>query len=210
MKQALEGAYSVELNGRRFQIHIRVAGVVPEGTGAILHAASTKKLKAHELSKVFNLDFGNQTLICSMFKGAQLLGSPVYRDRAGVNALIERIAQHPKVIRFCNGQADRHLVREAIEHRDLRFEYGREVMGEFRSVYAECLAAWLETTVIPFLKDPEIRRLMKGATFLAIGGGALLQGLTDKLKGYGFTVLEDAQTANVKGMFAYSVSKMEG
>jgi hypothetical protein len=192
LRQALQGAHSVKLRGKECTVNITVANILEEGSGVAI--ALHQK---HDFTNALLFDLGNGTAICSAFSGVQM----TYRDysiHSGVESLIAAIANSEPVRKRLLKTADKHLIRAGIEKGD--FAYGNEPGWTFKDAYVAEFPGWFKQGLLPFVKTTETR-VPAASSVLAVGGGALLPGISSALASKGITVPENPRWVNAKGLY---------
>lgn len=199
IKTALEGAHQVLMKGKKSTVQITVAAVLEEGTGAIIHYQ-----KNCDPTNALVFDFGNGTAIVSGFNGLKLTGDRYY-SQAGVETLIDAVANNELVRLKLMKLGDRHLIRAGIENRT--FVYGTQYPDwNFQDSYKAELPGWVARVLKPMLRSTE-DRFASATALIAIGGGACLPGIDLLLAKRNIRVLPDPLWANARGLYAYAVRK---
>ncbi|MGL5063468.1 MAG: hypothetical protein ACRC62_26090, partial [Microcoleus sp.] len=189
----LEGTHKVRMNGKESIITIRVDKVLEEGSGVAVALKS-----GFDFTNALVFDLGNGTSIVSAFNGLHLSHRD-YEPNAGVEKLIDAIANNDLVRKQLLKPGDRHLIRQGIEKGD--FSYGtRSDNWNFKEAYIQELPKWFEAGLKPFAKAAETR-IQSATEVIAVGGGSQLPGIKNLLAKRGITVPENARWLNAKGLY---------
>lgn len=192
LREKLEGRHIVRFGPLEpeVKISIRVLKVLQEGAGVI---ASVPELSTDAVNVVF--DLGNGTTVASQFgPQGRLISRQV--QPIGVEALIDAISCDPELIKLLGKEADRQLVRRAIEDRSLRYG-GRKV--DITEFYSTHIRAWLTSAIRPVFRRSE-QWLEAAQSIVAVGGGACLPGVAEALQSKGVTVAQAPLWANARGL----------
>ncbi len=198
LKKALEGHHEIRVNNAQtIVVNVEVLGVLDEGTGVSYWHRQTNSIPLS--STIATIDFGNGTTIATVWNGAKKMDFRIVPG--GVNALIEAIANNLAFRKHLGGSpAKHHLVRHGVERGD--YKYGCNANAyNFREIYKTEGFRWLEQTlseVFAFLSP--YREEIEEA--IAVGGGALLPGLSSVLHARDMKAIDDPIFANARGLQA--------
>jgi hypothetical protein len=193
LRKALQGEHTVKFKGKLSKVTLEVKSILEEGVGAAIAVSQCQEI---DMANVAVYDFGNGTTTFSIFQGINATHR-TYDNSCGVDALIDAISMSESVRRSVGYIGDKHLIRAGIESGN--FLYGNDKIN-FRNAYATCLASWFKASLAPFVAKMEPRSRSLTAT-LAVGGGALLPGLSQALQAKGFTSPRNPRFLNAQGLF---------
>lgn len=203
LKAALTGECIVKFNDGGYPTATKIKHdclmVREEGHAALITHRDKLDIKAQNLV----LDIGNGTIIGSLFGSSGRLVERKPFSRAGVQTLIESIANSTEMRQKLGESANPQVIRAGIDKGN--FQYGTTGI-DFKTIYQQYLKLWVEASLAPamrFLKP--WRATAKG--LLAIGGGCKLPGLPKALQANGFTVSPDPIWSNALGL--YQVAKIK-
>ena len=193
IRAALEGVHNVRLLGKDSIITVTLSKVLEEGSG-VAYALRNE----FDFTNALLFDLGNGTSIVSAFNGLQM----TYRDYApdaGVEKLIDAIATSDSVRQHLKRPGDRHLIRVGIEKSD--FSYGTQNPDwNFKDAYVAAFPDWFNRGLAQFVKTIEVR-VPAASCMVAIGGGALLPGISGALKKKNFIVPKNPRWMNAQGLY---------
>lgn len=194
LTSALKGSHTLRFRQREItRIEVEILTVVEEGIGAIATASSQVDIKGTTVL----FDFGNGTLITSVFQGGKLV-SRDYSSR-GVESLIDAIATHADTRRKLATPGNRDLIRTGIENR--LFDYGNidRTGFNFQEIYEAEIKNWVVSGLAKLLKSGSDWMAQADAV-IAIGGGAQLPKITPLLVAKGIVPLQDSHWCNARGL----------
>jgi len=193
VREALQGSHHVRMRGKESQINIVVSHVVEEGTGAAIAIH-----QQHDFSNALVIDLGHGTGIASAFNGLHL-SYREYSLESGVESLIHAVANSESVRKALLKPADKHLIRAGIEKGD--FSYGTQNPDwNFKDAYVAAFPDWFNRGLAQFVKTIEVR-VPAASCMVAIGGGALLPGISGALKKKNFIVPKNPRWMNAQGLY---------
>jgi hypothetical protein len=202
IRRSLLGLHHLKRNDTRFTLEITDVDVRAEGYGAVFLALSDGLAPRDKINVA--LDIGTQTSIISAFnpRGKEIGTIRHVNYSGGCQSLYQRIANHSAIVKAFDGPVRNEDIEGAIK----ASPYSPQLDGfQFEAIYRTVKKAWLasllqsaKTAIGDFY--PSVGKVV------VFGGGAnLVAADLEPIKK--FVILDDAQTANVRGLDRLPVVK---
>lgn len=200
-KQAIEGDYTLKVNGsgRTVEVTLRVLDVLLEG-----QAAGILLTRLERVSRVALLDLGNGNTIVRVVNDQGLITGNKVLDK-GVKFLVDKLATSNAItekVKYSGDTLDIVLALEAGKTEFSAFIKDQRISVDFSSDYQALLTNWLGFRVKTLYQVLETQQGASNIPLFAIGGGSLLPGLEQELKGYGIQVAPESQFLDAIGLTA--------
>lgn len=188
------GIHELLIQGQRVGLRVKVIKGYLEGVGAVLSQGLHR-------DTALLLDIGTGTTTGTVFSAG---GRIVARKplTGGGAALLEAIANSEELVTALEEPGEADIIKAALERNS--FDYAPGV--SFREAYDRVAPTWVSSRIdnaMSFFKEYSKR----ADSYVAIGGGVLLPGVSEALAKRGFTVAQDPAFANAQGLATIAGSK---